>query len=282
MIAPGGQAWYAPAVLRSWPLALVLAAAASPAQADEPVAWIGIGFDAASGPEVVINEVYPGTGAARAGLLPGDLIVAIDGSPLVGPRDLSARVRLHGVGDRLRLAVVRDGEADTRVTTVRLGLRPTTSELVEARLVGTTLPGGAMVDPRGAPVPLAAGPQVLVVFDAHCERCGPVADTLATAIADDGMNVPVRAVMAGTADAVAQYLRRVPVMVPIARIPDDDGAAVGRWLLSGALVSDEGVVLVVDGKHQVQFAASTADGPAITAAALAAAARCDHGRGRRR
>lgn len=266
---------------RPWLLALVLASAAAPARADEPAPWLGIGLDNRMGPEVAVTEVYPGTAAARAGLQPGDLVVAIDGSPLMGSSDLVTRVRSRAVGDRLRLTVVRDGDLDVRVTTVRLGARPSTSELLEARLVGTAVPALDLLEPRG---PLGLGPrtQVLVAFHARCDTCGPVADALAAAVVDDGLALPVRALVVGDPDAVGQYLRRVPLMTPVTRVPDEGDATAGRWLLSGVASADEGVVLVVDGKGVVQFAASTALGPDVTAAALAAAARADHGRGRRR
>jgi serine protease Do len=45
--------------------------------------------------------------AARAGLEPGDVVIAIDGKPIATAEDLVTTLKLHTVGDRLRLRVKR-------------------------------------------------------------------------------------------------------------------------------------------------------------------------------
>jgi S1-C subfamily serine protease len=70
----------------------------------------------------VVESVQPDTGAADAGLLPGDIIVEIDGEPLATMSQLVAEVRARQPGDIVRLGVVRDGDAfDVEVV---LGERP--------------------------------------------------------------------------------------------------------------------------------------------------------------
>jgi S1-C subfamily serine protease len=78
------------------------------------------GLDASRG--AVVDSVQEGTGAAEAGMRPGDIIVAIDGEPLATMSELVAEVRRRAPGDVLTLTVVRDGEeSDLEVT---LGERP--------------------------------------------------------------------------------------------------------------------------------------------------------------
>ncbi|MEX2324626.1 MAG: trypsin-like peptidase domain-containing protein [Nitriliruptoraceae bacterium] len=70
----------------------------------------------------VIESVQPDTGAAEAGLRPGDIIVAVDGEPLATMSQLVAEVRSRAPGDVVQLEIVRSGEQlDVEVT---LGERP--------------------------------------------------------------------------------------------------------------------------------------------------------------
>ena len=57
----------------------------------------------------VIGEVTPGKPAARAGLLPGDRIVAINGEPMNDFEDMRLAIGMHG-GTPLRIDYVRDGQ----------------------------------------------------------------------------------------------------------------------------------------------------------------------------
>jgi regulator of sigma E protease len=63
----------------------------------------------------VIGEVTPGKPAARAGLLPGDRIVAINGEPMNDFDDMRLAIGMHG-GTALRIDYVRNGQ--TRSTTL--------------------------------------------------------------------------------------------------------------------------------------------------------------------
>jgi regulator of sigma E protease len=63
----------------------------------------------------VIGEVTPGKPAARAGLLPGDRIVAINGEPMNDFDDVRLAIGMHG-GTPLRIDYVRNGQ--TRSTTL--------------------------------------------------------------------------------------------------------------------------------------------------------------------
>lgn len=62
-----------------------------------------------------VEQVSDGSPAADAGLRTGDVVVAIDGSPVSGAESLTAHVREHGAGDTAVLTVVRD-DAESEVT----------------------------------------------------------------------------------------------------------------------------------------------------------------------
>jgi hypothetical protein len=58
----------------------------------------------------LVSGIVPGSPAESAGLRPGDVIVAIDGSPIDNLYDYTAVLKSHEPGDRLRVEIVRDGK----------------------------------------------------------------------------------------------------------------------------------------------------------------------------
>jgi S1-C subfamily serine protease len=58
----------------------------------------------------LIAGVESGSPADDAGLQQGDLVVAVDGSPIEGSTDLVAAVRSSHPGDKVTLTIVRDGQ----------------------------------------------------------------------------------------------------------------------------------------------------------------------------
>jgi S1-C subfamily serine protease len=86
---------------------------------------------------VLVEEVRPGTGAARAGLeagdtevvvagvtyvLGGDIIVAVDGAQISTIGELRDAIAAHKPGDKIKLRFYRDGKAKSM--TVTLGKQP--------------------------------------------------------------------------------------------------------------------------------------------------------------
>ena len=71
---------------------------------------------------VIVVDVQPESPAARAGLLVGDIIVALGGTPVGEPTDLRAVLRPQRVGETLAVSVVRGGEP--RELRVAVGERP--------------------------------------------------------------------------------------------------------------------------------------------------------------
>jgi S1-C subfamily serine protease len=58
----------------------------------------------------VIQHVYPGTAAAKAGLQPGDVIVAVRAQTIDVPADLHRALRRAGVGSPQVLTIERQGK----------------------------------------------------------------------------------------------------------------------------------------------------------------------------
>ena len=62
---------------------------------------------------IYIVEVSAGSGAAQAGLEPGDRIVSIDGAEIAARDDVSAIVDQHAAGDVISITVAREGQMIT-------------------------------------------------------------------------------------------------------------------------------------------------------------------------
>lgn len=56
---------------------------------------------------LILTQVEPGGPAERAGLLVGDLVIAVDGVPVEEPGDLPKRVAAAGIDGRLGISIVR-------------------------------------------------------------------------------------------------------------------------------------------------------------------------------
>ena len=70
-----------------------------------------------------ITLVQPGSAADRAGIRPGDVVVAAAGAPVGSFAELTAKLAEHGPGAPVKLALVRqvaDGPAEKFERTVNL------------------------------------------------------------------------------------------------------------------------------------------------------------------
>jgi putative serine protease PepD len=86
-------------------------------------AYIGVRVgDAANGAGAQISSVSADTPAAKAGLKAGDVITAIDSTPVTKADDLTAGITAHAPGDKVTLTVTRDGKS--MKIDVTLGVRP--------------------------------------------------------------------------------------------------------------------------------------------------------------
>jgi len=66
----------------------------------------------------LVMSVDSGSAAERAGLRAGDVVVELDGRPLMDTRDLVARVSSIAPGTDVKLKVVRDGAEQTRMVRI--------------------------------------------------------------------------------------------------------------------------------------------------------------------
>ena len=71
-----------------------------------------VGVETGAGGATVV-EVLSGTPAARAGMLEGDRIVAIEGERVADGISLIVAIRTHRPGETIELTLVRDGEERT-------------------------------------------------------------------------------------------------------------------------------------------------------------------------
>ncbi len=123
--------------MRAVIVALLLVTGVSPTLGAERYGWLGVRIRDLSETEmedlavklgvregygVVIAEILKDTPAEAAGLRAGDLIVAIDGRPVVETRTLQRLVGAAPAGRELALVVLRDGRR--RQVRVRVGPMP--------------------------------------------------------------------------------------------------------------------------------------------------------------
>jgi Do/DeqQ family serine protease len=72
----------------------------------------------APGSGVLIIQVQPNSPAARAGLHPGDVVVAIDNAPVDSAGSLSNTVRLLRAGSEIKLDILREGKRRTVIARI--------------------------------------------------------------------------------------------------------------------------------------------------------------------
>lgn len=76
--------------------------------------WVGAFFgetdrrQAGGTPGVPVEQVWRGTPAAEAGLVPGDIILEVDGTQVKNEYDVYRIIFNHSVGETLRFSVLRD------------------------------------------------------------------------------------------------------------------------------------------------------------------------------
>jgi len=66
----------------------------------------------------LVPQVVAGSAADKAGILPGDVIVSIDGKAVHKAHDLPLRVARHTPGDKVKIGVIRNGRAKMITVTV--------------------------------------------------------------------------------------------------------------------------------------------------------------------
>lgn len=79
-----------------------------------------LGIEAGKG--AVVGQVMPNTPASKAGLLEGDVIVALDGKPLASSKDIQRQIAQTEIGQEVKFGILRDGKKET--VTVKIEAQP--------------------------------------------------------------------------------------------------------------------------------------------------------------
>jgi serine protease Do len=96
----------------------------------------------------IVSDLVPGGPSARGGLLPGDIVVAINGVSVKTSTELTRQVAKGRAGDVLKLDVIREGKH--RIIEVRSGIRPSEKDLASN---DNTPGGGGRATPETPAVP---------------------------------------------------------------------------------------------------------------------------------
>jgi serine phosphatase RsbU (regulator of sigma subunit) len=72
--------------------------------------WDGVVPDPYAAPGILIQDLVPGSGAEKAGVRPGDVILGIGHRMLARPADAPPELRRHGVGESVRYLVKRSDQ----------------------------------------------------------------------------------------------------------------------------------------------------------------------------
>jgi serine protease Do len=94
-----------------------------------------LGLKGADG--VLVDAPRPGSPAAKAGLLPSDIILAVDGRPIRNRPEFGRAMSTKAPGDLVDLRILRDG--DTRTVTLTLGEMPAAIQAQARTNVGDVL-----------------------------------------------------------------------------------------------------------------------------------------------
>jgi serine protease Do len=188
----------------------------------------------------VVAGLVAGGPAARAGLAPGDVVVAVNGHPVTNGNEMTREVAKVRAGDQIHLDVFRNGKQ--RTVDIVAGLRPSEDQLAQNGALGGE-------DEGEAPGASNSARQVLGMSLAPIDP----ASRQAFNIAPTTHGVIIQSVK-GSSDAGDKGLRRGDVIVRAGdrevASASDVTAAVGDWKKQGRSsipleVSRNGVSLFV-------------------------------------
>ena len=184
-----------------------------------------------------VSQLSAGGPAADAGVLPGDIVVAVDGVSVDSPAELGEAIRTNEPGDNVVLGVIRDGELVA--LTLALGVNNSGDALAG-------ISSGSVFDTINHSIPAAAGNAVTDIFPFAWESTKGVVKVL------NPVNI-VSHVTGGNDDLSS----RPTTLYGVAQVSDDVGESsgwAGMVLLLAVLNVFVGVfnmfpLLPLDGGH---------------------------------
>lgn len=208
-----------------------------------------------------VGAVIPASPAERAGLLPGDVIAAVDGEKVATPGAVVSRVRAAAPMRGLRLRILRRGCEVERVAI--LGERPADPDAWGRALVGREAPDfapRASIGPHPASLADLRGHPVLLEFSATwcgpCRRLEPALARLHDRYASRGLRI----VALSEEPFERTRERRRAERLPYAVAEDAGGAISARYFVT-ALPT----LVLIDAGGVVRRAASGGDLDALEA-----------------
>jgi hypothetical protein len=84
--------------------------------------WLGVELSQPPGGGVIVGRVFPGGPGGRAGIQPGDVIMAVGDQPVSSPADVQSAIENLKPGDQIPVAVLRG--ANSYTTLVRIAGQP--------------------------------------------------------------------------------------------------------------------------------------------------------------
>ena len=257
---------------------------APPARADvqSNPAFLGVEMPQGGSGACPIERVTPDSAAAAAGVMTGDLVLALDGEPTAGCDELRARIVSHQPGDTIHLEILREGDRLTLHATLL-----TRAEVLYREFVGRSLEPLELgvVDDRSTlqSEDLRGQTTLLVWFDLqHCAGCAGVIRTLAETIDSPRRAGPAPRALAityGTLDQIDGFRSTLAFGMTLAVAPEP-------FFVRHALgENDRLYVMVLDAGGIVRFVAPIAPDSDDVEAAVddvrAAIDQAEHARVRR-
>jgi serine protease Do len=189
----------------------------------------------------IVSDLVAGGPSARAGLMPGDLIVSINGASVKTSTELTREVAKAKPGDVLRLDVIREGKH--RPIEIRSGIRPSEKDLAS----NDNTPGGPDRSPLTpqTPHPSVLGMALGPLDDATRRRLNAPAEL---------HGVVVDSVEA-TSDAGQKGLHRGDVIVQAAGRPVASAADVAAAVDGAKKAGHTGVLLGIFRQGRTTFLA---------------------------
>jgi serine protease Do len=100
---------------------------------------VGLGVEGNRG--ALVSDVEPGGAAARAGIKSGDVVLAVNGTPIAHAEELPRRVAVHAPGTSIKLSILRDKQP--REVSATLDAMPDDDTSVPPRSPRSSVPSSA-------------------------------------------------------------------------------------------------------------------------------------------